>query len=707
MDKLPFLVAHGALVAKLVVVAFAVLGVWLGLTVRRRRDRGDASGIVSVMTAGVVPLAERPLIVRGTLVGSATTLTENTRGGEAPRSERSDDLAVRVSGEAEPIAIAGDAVVLRGTSVAVAWSGAPAGTPPSLAAGATGLGRRLFRLAPGDAVLAAGVASKRPDGRWELRGEHGASVELVATSPATRPRPPSALWLASVLGLCCGAGYLIGIGVGTAAESHAHVDTDAHADTIDIPFAIQLAAAMPRSREDALRSLDLHLEYNYDRSAQLVSLRRELAGLRGGCDDEVRFLADAGQPEDVIAAGASCPAGRQPEVAALVALGRYPEAAARAGGLNLADVAQARLAAVANVGAGRWAEAAGAYDAIVKTEHAAADADDTNLVRDECLAAWFRLRGGDAASKAKLAELAPRGTLCGALAAIESPGPDLAARLEALGGAEHPHELGQSSFAYAMAWAYGSRHGMSSFDLAVSPLGVGSSSVRETLLWELAAASRANPARDQFDVALAHAAFDIVRGDLADAAAQLKLTTADVDPKTYEDPSAIAAAEAVLELHAGTQPIAVPKDTPGVDRFIAIRNGDSTGDLTLLGGACNLATAFRGAITSGDAGDLVGRLAGCRYLDQFQDPYLLALAPRIKTHRAELVRELDLEPQPYTGSRSAIDLIPHAMVRRTVAKLLGDGASATRWQGIVDRQLAVMSDRGRAIAMIALDTSFF
>src|SRR6516162_6505156 len=132
MSELPFLVVHGAVVAKVVVAATVAVAFIVARVVRRPIERIATRKRVATYRKDVGKLAAAPIAhVRGTLRGDATTLTASAVRGAALHLH-SGTIAVEVEGDR--VVLSGDIEVVRGTSGAAGWRHVPPGTPAALAA---------------------------------------------------------------------------------------------------------------------------------------------------------------------------------------------------------------------------------------------------------------------------------------------------------------------------------------------------------------------------------------------------------------------------------------------------------------------------------------------------------------------------------------------------------------------------------------------
>ena len=118
----------------------------------------------------------------------------------------------------------------------------------------------------------------------------------------------------------------------------------------------------------------------------------------------------------------------------------------------------------------------------------------------------------------------------------------------------------------------------------------------------------------------------------------------------------------------------------------------------------DLAGPFKLAI-DGDGAALASLIEGCRLPDAIELSALLAVLPRVKTHREELaarVRALDHRALAI-GLNRMFEFVTERMMRRDLLRLAGDEALAAHTQQILDRYLAAFGDRDKAVALIMWD----
>jgi hypothetical protein len=107
------------------------------------------------------------------------------------------------------------------------------------------------------------------------------------------------------------------------------------------------------------------------------------------------------------------------------------------------------------------------------------------------------------------------------------------------------------------------------------------------------------------------------------------------------------------------------------------------------------------AATRGDGGPLAVTLTHCRLLFDANVGLVLAVAPRVTTHRAELAAAL----RAFRDDLALVDHAPFALIveaatRRDLATLTGDDATAARWQRIVSAQAKLLGEREKLEALL-------
>lgn len=204
-----YLIRYGDVIGYVVVGLIAVLALGVVQLLRRRRDLGRARVAVRLVTYSICEPRQGPVAVTGTYRES--------------QSERWIDA------KGQRVSFDGNIDVVRGTRAR--WQ----------------RGTRTYALRDRDEVIAIGVMSRVQDSTWRLvPSPEEPGVQLYATTPRPAPAP---LWPWRAPLVLAIAGGLAFFGMSKVGEALA--DQRACAD----PLRLQLAAAMPLVRDDALAKL--------------------------------------------------------------------------------------------------------------------------------------------------------------------------------------------------------------------------------------------------------------------------------------------------------------------------------------------------------------------------------------------------------------------------------------------------------------------
>jgi hypothetical protein len=655
---LPFLVVHGAVIAKLLVAACAIAGVavvTLLLHRRQRRDDRDLAKMRAALAAG--PLSAGAAIVRGRLRGSASTRTEIPGDTFDPQHERTANLAVEVADQR--VEVDGDVYVASGTR--------------SATCGLAGA-RRWFAVGDGDDVVVSGTLTQLSPGRWHM----AAPTELVAMQPRSCARRPRPFALAAMLALFATIGYGGLRWLGSVLQEH-----DGYRErTAELSVALQLAAALPHARAAALEDADWQLS-DAPRTEQTFQQRLAIAELRDGCAGRARLLTDEGRYEVELATARGCDAAS--DVTALSRLGRYVEAADRLfrdGALVEAHSAEAVIVAI---GAGRWSDAATAAERVA--DGLAAEPKDTSdspflrqlraeqIGATRCLSDFFRTRSPDvgaAAQAAAVARLVDHGadshvTACAVARALVLPADQRTAELTAIARAQYgAYDSDGIELARAL------------LDAADVPRTLHDGLAHDPLAW------LAPPTL----YAYAHAQRALTLGDLAGATAAARtLRDADADTRTE--------LLARIALRTPERPLAATFDWYTDLRLtdaVSIRNGT----LAARSMPDREDVAALSAAVRSDGGPLAARLLNINGLDRMA---VLAVLPRATSHRPELAEALRLF-EPHWVMADPFEVVDDAASRRDLLRLAGTPAAAEPWQRIILGQLAMLADRDKLIALL-------
>jgi len=655
--SLPFLVVHGAVIAKLLVAACAVAGVALVTLLHHRRQARDDRDLARTRAAlAFGSLAAGTATVRGTLCGSASTLTEIPGETFDPQHQRSDNLALDVG--TQRVEVVGSIYVASGTR--------------SATRGLLGA-RRWFAVDDGDDVIVSGALTQLSPDRWRMT----APTELIAMHPRSRARRPGPFALVAVLALSTLIGYGGLRWLGSVLREH----DGRHERTADLSLALQLASALPHARAAALEDADWQLSYA-PRTEQTIQLRLALADLSDGCAGRARLLADEERFDALLATARGC--DPRSDVTALAQLGRYAEAADvlfRDATLVESEPADAVIVAV---GAGRWADAAAAAERVADGLSGKTSPHDTPGMRQlqveeslatRCLSDFFRVHSPETrgvARAAAISRLADHGSdthvgACALARALVLPTDRRTAELTAIARADYGTYDGKTlDLARALV------------DAADTPRSVQDGLGHDPLAW------LAPPAV----AAYAHTLRALTLGDLATAAATAR---------TVPDGAAETRAEllARIALRTPTRPLdaALPEFSDiRVTDAVSLRNGAlATTSMPDISDVAAIHAALRG-----DGGPLAARLLTTNMLDRMA---VLGVLPRVATARPELAEALRLF-EPHWLSSDPFELIDNAASRRDLLRLAGAPASAEPWQRIILAQLAMLADRDKLIALL-------
>ena len=676
MAELPFLVVHGWWIAKLLVIACGALGLVVIRALRRRAERKDIEMQLLARTGALCGLEVGPVSVRGQLRGRAVT-TFALDG--TPARERSETVTIEVEGR--PVEVRGDIDVVRGSQARASYRRG-----------------RTFTVADGDEVIAKGTLAhvagdggdyRESAGEWVLEGP----TEVFAARAAIRPPALHPMRLATYFALYAGIGYCLLWGIGASLVSASKVDDDEPRQEHLAAFGkLALASALPHVRGDALEGLDRQLEFDFVHTEETEQLVIDLAGVRHGCGARAGAEIHALRFDDALATARAC-GDKQLEGEALAYLGRYEEAAAIS---KAPDVA---------IAAGRWADAAAAAEReleVLKKGPRTDPAIEARLERRmQCFALWFHSKAGDTSARSKLAELAHDNTACTIAYDLTMPVDQRAALLFAAADDDREGELGESILAQALAWSYG-HPDSSSFasDTFQSIEALTGRTSFDRFLWlgKVAAAARPDdPIALGRDAALA-----ALEGDLDRAKREISAAMTRSDPEAVSELEPLAQA---IDLH---EPGNIPPQHsdfphPAVAPLVAVRNGTPPAELDVITSECD--AELRAAFTTaahGDGGPLAELLGRCRMLFDANVGFVLAVAPRVTQHRAELSAQLRAFHDGFGPSTygAPFSIIVEAAARRDLARLTGDEATAARWQHIISAQAKLLSDRDKVEALL-------
>jgi tetratricopeptide (TPR) repeat protein len=688
MSRLPFVVVHGWWISKVLVVACGALALLVAWLFARRKEHRRVARERAKRGEVVVGLKAGQVTIHGKLRGRAATAFGDI--GRIVR-ERSDEVVLDVDGQS--VVLRGEIEVVAGTRAAATRRGVPPGFVTHTASGPW----RAYAVGDGDEVFATGKLSnvagsaegayRDSAGQWVLEPPTTPPViELYAARPPT-PLPPFAVVrIVAITAIWS----LVGYG-GLAWLGTRLVDSAKHAPrehVREVPFAgLALAAALPHVRSAALEELDWQMRSNYARTDDVLAMRFQLAELRGGCSARAELENEEEHYDEALATATSCGDASQ-QIDALVHLGRYAEAAALLPKDSRPDPDRLALISIAT---GRWSDAASAADDMIRRhDDASEDADD----RYRCLAAWFRIKAGQ---PAKLLEDvgAPGNGTCAVVRAMLAPPAERTRAMETAWS-----QTGRLPPVRDLAWAYGAL-GVSdyAFDLydAISLLTGERETDARTWLSQIAMSSRTAP---DPEATANRAILAAIRGDVAGAAAQIEAVR-----HLGPDPEDIDGARMGILLHLPGEIAPDPAIThghPAVAPLADLRDGRLSRDLHLA--AYGRDDAILGALPTAIAGDgasLARALEDARPMWISHAGVVLAVVPRIKQHRAELATAFHNFHGDYNAAgHMPFNLLSEVSLRRDLARLAGDEASAKHWQALIDAQLPVLDDPEKVIALV-------
>ena len=688
LAQLPWLIAHGAWVWKVVAAASAGEAIRLG---RRRAYRRAVQGTDAALAARLAqvtaPVAGE-VTVRGVLRGGEIASVFVARPGD-------DELAYAVDAprrrwvdcDGERVELAGEIRVVRGARPDAARAAAGDGAQLHAPAAVRQLdgwasvddGHEVLvtaRLAPEAGRAATGYRDASTAWRaTPIDREHGAAIELFATAPATRPVR---------LGALPGIGHaLAGAALAIAALFGAghlalHVAAAHEAPELLVPFELPaldmlaIAAAMPGTRDPALRQLDGRLAHDYQRSPAMSATRIAAAELRGcAAGLDARLAEDA--IEDLRDRADDCEDARASS-RALQRLGWFRRAHYREAGLPIAARSWSPMIATKS-----WEELGAVYRDLVVTMPAA-------VVR-------WRARLRDASDDCRPSLLLscnhPHWPPPGGFPSMRAWTKRLPANIRDLGLALVSMSDGQIALDDFADLQGDLRRAVLSVDrrgaaIAVALANAGRDSVQRAWQPGFGFAARL----PEVGVALfhvlegrwSHARLEAQRsGDLYFYLA-IATRTGHLDA---DDPHGAWLDQ--LRAHALPLPLrhalGAATLTPDTERALGIP-----------------------AALAGDPAKLVAALATHGLAIKPGIELIFALWPALDAHaRDALAAQLhSVDPGWDDTPDNPLLVLAHAAVRRDLARLVGDDQAAERWQDIVSRYLEIYTDPDRLGALLLL-----
>ncbi len=436
MEHVPFLIAHGPLFWRLLVVALvlAVLGaIWGVRYLGARRAMRDAARIVRRNHGSI----------RGTLRGGdATTVrvTGVTRA-DAIGSWRDDSLWLETS--ERRIEIVGPIQIAVGSHYTASRHGlavdnkraeavisqVPWASKPSAIHSAVAV-----HLSAGDEIEVRGVIESSASQHeahpreaaiaWTARGEDKEPLVLAAVSPAPARVPLGLLRTAAVIVATFLVGSFIHRTLGDSWLQECQPDLAEKLDPL-APLELSngdacvLAASVPKTRERGIYFLHRYLETHPYRDAATVARLDEVAVEAQDCDERLSALFYVQQRyEQVVVEARRCGNPRM-EYEALLDLGRFDEAA-EVQPLPFVPAQPPLPSPSTLIAAGRWSEAARAT-----RDEARGETAPFQTYR-YCVADYLGHLGGDREATARLQKLAaapqdPDAATCAPVLAVFEP----------------------------------------------------------------------------------------------------------------------------------------------------------------------------------------------------------------------------------------------------------------------------------------------
>ena len=687
MAQLPFLVVHGGLVWKLLLVGLVAATYAVSYAIRQRgaRKRARAELARFDISSPKKGLAS----VRGRIkAGTATSVHQS----EATFDTRSADLALDCDGVL--VELVGPIRVEEAATTLGSWRSPAITDVPRWNAS-------LVRsVAPGDEVIATGVLVEGPaesssyreaKSTWRMQTDD--VIRVLATKPRARAFPLGYAQHIAALTVVASVWFGVLHLVGSRALSRAE---DRRATALDgdvSPFSsVAIAAAMPGSRDDALAALGNQIVNwtGQPRSERGLQLQLALYELRGRCS--ARLLISVERLDQALAVARTC----DPDsVVGILALeGRFAEAEH-----ELAPMDHDELATVVRLANGHWAEAAIGADARAhRYEMQAPDqyTDQAYLnaaaAEARCLAALFRSYGGDHDAFAKLDRTT---TACRILEAVSRPVAEQAAALAAIPKPTNDQSFstaGYDLFADEVALASGGQPGPYPDSAGQSALLFPFDQVR---VWIAPFQLAAHPDDNVTEIAQSNmVAVAALRGDLTEAHEHLSHVVA------LHDELALS-----LAIREGGPIVLDRGNHPGSDEAISLRQGKVDKKIQQYLDE-DRGAQFRAALQRAADGDGLGLVAALHeeflQWQAFALP-VLGVLPRITSHREEAMAALRLfrnDLAGYAGSDIPFRAVSDYIQYRDIARLIGDTEDAKQWQTIIDRHTAVFRDRQRLIALV-------
>ena len=763
-DDLPFLLLYGPWVWPIALAVAIAIPCVVVLLVRRRRAARDARAIVAQLEA--TPGVD---VIRGTLGGAGSAPLVSTlevsagpRGQEPERAIESQRAAeLWIDEGTRRIAIDADVVVLAGDRARAASGRVPRGTPPTLVTASVipWLAKwkpterpgaaRLRSLAPGTPIVAVGTLERAPSDEatdyrtgateWFLRPvapDQPIAIAARRPAPGVVPLRRRSVGIGIAVAFAVGAFTLDRLGDGWDAACGPYQDAGDRARFVDVSntHVCALAAATPGKQENAQRGLLGMLERHPYRDQRSLERLAALAEISDGCERAAALLLAADQYEAVIDVARRCPersergqvrGARRQEHAALVALGRFADAAALK--VQATKDVPGLPTLTTLILAERWHEAAAAVEARAaelkaqlhqEEDRRSYELTDRHLA---CVATLLRHHGGDreALGRLRTAVAGTDGAACRPALAEAVP-PDervaMTARDE-YAFTSHAALAGRMRYVEGrddMDWEHESVE-----TVLGNPTGVGAD---DTIAMALYAAVTpvdvtALPPLRRAGVLRYQALAKVFDGDVAAArelASQAMAAAAAVEKPDVYLPRDIPHLLAAVRLYTVDTDLGVDLDHPPRNRetvrelwyhdfgVLLLRQGSPVED-AYFGTRKQLADALVAA-ANGDGRSLAVEL-GTQDFRNWTDTQVMAIWPRLKTNRDAVARQLEWSA-PTALARMGIDVpwsaIAYAATRRAALAMVGKPEAAARWDAIYRRYRAALGDRRRLVSLLLL-----
>ena len=735
---LPFLVVHGDGLWKVLLVGLVALALVATLLIRKLVAR-----VLARVATRQLDLDRGEGVIRGTLGGGSIAtlaITAINWSNDGVFNHRGGELWIETPDGRIPLV--GDIQVISGSRASAARNGVPKRTPPELRTNPSAHRPRLrdrmvatsvlLQLAPGDRVVARGTLVREPSAQATDYRESAttlslhAPIQIAAVKPRGAGARPSLVALA-LLSVAVGfIGYKIEEGLGDSWRHdcwnipHLSTNGPTHVVLSNTNVCV-LANAMP----DENGMLE-ELSDRYDRTpiTSEADLEQHLALARfsGGCAASLRFVNQRARPELRLAEAELChDFGSQQ--GALIELGRFDEAA-RFGPIE-------RRSGSLFVLGGDWTAAAELADNEARNVRQP-DADFDAATRDhvvlrwKCLAELMRWNGGDRAALDRVRALAPGANSACRPELVEMSPPADRTRLllpdaneDVMRAALEPLGLDEAR-AFSLQQALGGQPAMHQESIG-STLADGSSELSmmwAPTVWAVAVAPEPPatttvafllPGQGQFAYAAARVVLHVYDGDLVaahrDADRAIAIASSVDDDHIYARRD-LGVLHALIDLY-GTSTTTPFTDVPDVrktddDELLAfllphiyLRHGIKH----QLKESWRLDSKALQAAADGDGEQVAAEMTSSYRAWTNMD--LLAVLPRIKTHRDEVIQLAKTGPtsESMVGFDFPWSAIAFAAERRTIFEIAGEKPEAARWAAIYARYRKALTDRTTLIAL--------